>query len=122
MPHLKELHASKKDQGLVLIGIHSTKGGEAMEAYVKDKEIDYPVAIDSDGATMKSYGGNSYPDYFLIDRKGILRFADLANSQLDAAVDLLLAEEAPEEAKADEAAPARDEAPAEEAPASPPGE
>ena len=43
---------------------------------------------------MKAYGGNSYPDYFVIDRKGNLRFADLANAELDKAVELLLAEPA----------------------------
>ena len=114
MPHLKELHATKKDEGLVLIGIHSTNGGDAMAKYVTDQKIDYPVAIDSDGATVKSYGGNSYPDYFVIDRKGILRFADLANSELDKAVDLLLAEKAEEGDKEADAGEASDEKPDEE--------
>lgn len=95
MPHLKELYASKKDEGLVIIGIHTTRGGEKMAEYVKDQEINYPVAIDEDSKTVRAFGGNSYPDYFVIDRAGNLRFADLANAELDRAVELLLAEEAP---------------------------
>ncbi len=105
MPHLKELHAAKKDQGLVLIGIHSTNGGDKMKAFVEKKEIAYPVAVDKDGATVKAFGGNSYPDYFVIDRAGNLRFADLANSELDRAVDLLLAEDGPAD---EETEPAED--------------
>ena len=93
MPHLKKLTEEKKDAGLVIIGVHSTKGGEKMEAFVKKHGINYPVAVDVDKKTVGSYGGNSYPDYFVIDRKGVLRFADLKNSELDAAVDYLLAEE-----------------------------
>ena len=109
MPHLKELYAAKKDEGLVLLGIHSTNGGEKMKEFVEKKKITYPVAVDKAGATVKAFGGNSYPDYFLIDRAGNLRFADLANGELDRAVDFLLAEKAPEP-KAD----APGDAPAEE--------
>ena len=61
---------------------------------MKEQGISFPVAVDKDSATVKAYGGNSYPDYFVIDRKGNLRFADLANAELDKAVDLLLAEKA----------------------------
>ena len=67
-----------------------------MKEFVKKKEITYPVGVDKAGATVAAFGGNSYPDYFLIDRAGNLRFADLANGELDRAVDYLLAEKSPE--------------------------
>ena len=84
------------DKGLVLIGVHSKSGGDKMKAFVEEQKIDYPVAIDSEGKTVAAFGGNSYPDYFVIDRAGNLRFADLANAELDRAVAALLAEEPPE--------------------------
>lgn len=93
MPHLKELYEKNKD-ALVLIGVHSTNGGDQMAAFVKDQEIPYPVAVDVDKKTVTAFGGNSYPDYFVIDRKGVLRFADLANAELDKAVAALIAEPA----------------------------
>ena len=37
VPKLKELWARHKDQGLVLIGVHSTMGGEKMAAFVKEQ-------------------------------------------------------------------------------------
>ena len=94
MPHLKELYSKHQADGLELIGIHSTRGGETMAAFAKEHGINFPIAIDVGGATVKAYGGNSYPDYFVIDRKGNLRYADLANTELPKAVALLLAEEA----------------------------
>lgn len=63
-----------------------------MAAYVEQAGIDYPVAVDKDGATIKAYAVDSYPDYYLIDRAGKLRVADLSNGDLDRAVRVLLAE------------------------------
>ena len=103
MPHLKKLHQENKDKGLVLIGVHSKSGSDKMEAFVEEQGIDYPVAVDREDKTMEAYGGNSYPDYFVIDRAGNLRFADLANSELERAVATLLAEEPPPVEEADEA-------------------
>lgn len=84
-----------EDQGLVLIGIHSTMGGEKMADFVEKEEIPWAVAIDRENKTKKAYAQDSYPDYYLIDRAGKLRFADLANNELDRAVDLLLKEKPP---------------------------
>ncbi len=95
MPKLKELRARYGDQGLVLIGIHSTKDAEGMQAFVEAKGIDYPVAIDLEDATKRAYAVDSYPDYYLIDRAGKLRVADLANGDLERAVIALLGEPAP---------------------------
>ncbi|MFT5200449.1 MAG: hypothetical protein ACI87O_003128 [Planctomycetota bacterium] len=82
------------DQGLVIIGVHSKKGGEDMAKVAEKSAIPYPLAIDSSGATVRTYGADSFPDYYLIDRAGNLRVADLANGDLERAVKLLLAEKA----------------------------
>jgi hypothetical protein len=72
MPHTNELYHRYEDQGLVLIGIH---------------------------VTSKSFAVDSYPDDYLIDRAGNLRVADLANADLERAIQVLLAEKAPAEKK-----------------------
>lgn len=92
MPHLKEIH--EKYQGkVVLIGVHSKNGGDKMAAFVKKHDIKYPVAHDSKGETIKAYGADSFPDYYVIDKKGIVRVADLANAELDRAIEAMLKEE-----------------------------
>ena len=83
---MKELYARYKDQGLVLIGVHTTNGGERMAEFAKEHEIPYPVAIDVEKATVTAFRVDSFPDYYLIDRAGKLRVADLANGDLDRAV------------------------------------
>ena len=110
MPKLRELAERYEDQGLVLIGVHTTRGGENMADYVADSGIDYPVAIDVDSQTTSAFAVDSYPDYYLIDRAGNLRVADLANGDLERALGVLLAEQgiAPQLAAASEAANFKD--------------
>lgn len=95
MPHLNELHAQYKDDGLVLIGVHTAKGSSAAAAFVKAKGVAYPVCVDSSGATVRAFSANSFPDYYVIDRAGVLRYADLSNRHVDAVVAKLLAEPGP---------------------------
>jgi len=101
VPHLKELHAKYKDKGLVLIGVHTKNAGDRMAAYVKEQGIKYPVALDADGKTVKAFAVDCFPDYYMIDRAGKLRFADLKNAEVDRAIEALLKEPAPAAVKPD---------------------
>jgi hypothetical protein len=92
MPHLKELYGRYKDQGLVLIGIHSDKDAEKGKAAVSELGMTWPIAYDVEKGTMEAFHCDSFPDYCVIDRKGIVRYCDLANAEVDKAVELLLKE------------------------------
>lgn len=92
MPHLKELYGRYKDQGLVLIGVHSDPDGAKMRATVKELGMVWPIAFDGQSKTMKAMDADSFPDYYVIDKKGLVRFADLANAEVDRAVGMLIKE------------------------------
>lgn len=70
-----------------------------MADFAKEQGINYPIAIDTDKKTVTAFKVDSYPDYYVIDRAGKLRFADLANKELDRAIAMLLAEKAPKKSK-----------------------
>jgi thiol-disulfide isomerase/thioredoxin len=93
IPHLKEMYEQNREKGLVVIGIHTSTQGSAMADFAERSEIPYPVAVDVNNATINAFHVDSYPDYYLLDRKGNLRFADLKNPEVDRAVQALLAEE-----------------------------
>ena len=95
MPHLKQLADDHAEDGLVILGVHSAKGGEKMAAFVEQQDIGYVTAWDLEGKTQRAFHADSFPDYYLVDRAGVLRFADLANNELDRAIAKLLAEPAP---------------------------
>jgi len=92
VPHLKELHEKYGKKGLVIIGVHTKNAAEKMAGFVKKSGIPYPVCVDASGATVKGFRVDSFPDYYLIDRSGKLRFADLANGEVDRAIEFLLKE------------------------------
>ena len=92
IPKNNKLAETYKDD-LVVIGICHDRGHEKMAAVVRDKQILYPVCHDADNVTKTAYMVDSYPDYYLIDRKGNLRIADCTNSKVEDAVKMLIAEE-----------------------------
>lgn len=94
IPKNNKLAAKYKDD-VVLIGICHDRGSEKMAQVVKDKSIAYPVCRDIENTTIHAYFVDSYPDYYIFDRQGRLRVADCSNSKVEAAIEKLLAEEAP---------------------------
>lgn len=95
MGKLLESHASK---GLVVIAAHRGERFEQATKVAGERGFKGLVAKDS-GELRKALGADSDPNVYLIDRAGNLRFADLANEGVEAAVDLLLAETAEAAAK-----------------------
>ncbi len=91
VPHTNEM-AEKYGDDVVIIGVCNQRGSEKMVETAQERGIKYPLAIDVDGKTVKSYRVNGYPDYFLIDRTGKLRVADCKNASVEDAIDALLAE------------------------------
>jgi thiol-disulfide isomerase/thioredoxin len=93
VPHTNELQKKYANQGVVFIAVCAPKGGEKMEQTVKDRGIKYATALDTGkGDTFAAFKANSYPDYYIIDRKGNLRWGDLKNSDVEEAIKLLIAE------------------------------
>ena len=91
VPHTNEM-AEKYGDDVVIIGVCNQRGSEEMVETAEERGIKYPLAIDVDGNTVKSYRVNGYPDYFLIDRTGKLRVADCKNASVEEAIEALLAE------------------------------
>ena len=75
MPHLAELYAKHKAEGLVVIGVTEDEKGD-LEPYLKDNPAGYPIAMDSlkggTGQTFDAYKIGSIPTVCLIARDGSL--------------------------------------------------
>lgn len=92
IPHTNELQEKYQKQGVIFIGVCHKRGVEKMEQTAKDKGIKYAIAKDTDGKTVEAYKVNSFPDYYIIDRKGVLRAADCQNAKVEEVVEALLKE------------------------------
>lgn len=79
LPYLRDWSQRYRDQGLVVIGVHSPEFGfernvENVRRAMQALGVDYPVAIDSDHAIWRAYGNRYWPAVHLIDASGHVRF------------------------------------------------
>ncbi|MCY3790959.1 MAG: TlpA disulfide reductase family protein [Gemmatimonadetes bacterium] len=67
LAHYDELYKKHKDQGLVVIAIHSAEGADDLAAFVAERGYTLPIAVD-EGASAQRYGIWNFPQSVLFDR------------------------------------------------------
>ena len=75
LPHVNTWDARYRDQGLVVVGVHTPETPEeakpdAIAEAVKRFGIRYPIAEDTRYQTWKAYGNQYWPAVYLIDKRG----------------------------------------------------
>ncbi len=78
IPYIKAWAEKYKDQGLVVIGVHTPefafeKSIANVKNAVADLKIGYPVAIDSNFAIWRAFGNEYWPAHYFIDAEGRIR-------------------------------------------------
>lgn len=79
LPHVNEWYRKYKDNGLIVIGVHSPefnfeKNKENVEAAIKKYGVEYPVALDSEHESWNAFGNQYWPAHYLIDSQGNIRY------------------------------------------------
>lgn len=75
LPWLKAVHARYRDQGLVVVGVHSPEFPQERDpgnvrAAVERLGITYPVMLDNDFSYWKAFANRYWPAFYAIDRQG----------------------------------------------------
>jgi thiol-disulfide isomerase/thioredoxin len=88
MPHVKQWHARYRDQGLVVIGVHTPEYGfekklDNVRAAVQRFGITYPVAQDNAYETWNAYGNRYWPAMYLIDQEGRIVYQHFGEGQYE---------------------------------------
>ncbi len=99
LPHVVSWYEKYKDQGFVVVGVHSPEFAyEKLTRNVEDAirrfNIRYPVAQDNAFATWKAYDNQYWPAFYLVDSKGqVMRqhFGEGEYAEMEAAIQVLLA-------------------------------
>jgi thiol-disulfide isomerase/thioredoxin len=99
LPHVKQWHADYRDQGLMVVGVHTPefayeKQTANLQAAVRRFGITYPVAQDNDYRTWNAYGNQYWPALYLIDVDGRVvyqHFGEGDYAQTEAKIRQLLA-------------------------------
>ncbi|MEZ2126359.1 MULTISPECIES: cytochrome c biogenesis protein DipZ [unclassified Sinorhizobium] len=79
LPYTRAWAEKYKDQGLVVIGVHSPefafeKKIDNVKGATKDFKIGYPVAIDNNFKIWRAFENNYWPAAYFIDAKGQIRY------------------------------------------------
>jgi thiol-disulfide isomerase/thioredoxin len=100
LPYVKSWHQKYKDQGLVVVGVHTPeypfeRSTDNVKTAIKRFGITYPVAQDNRYATWSAYNNQYWPAFYLIDKKGQVvytHFGEGQYAQTEAAIKNLLAQ------------------------------
>jgi cytochrome c biogenesis protein CcdA/thiol-disulfide isomerase/thioredoxin len=79
LPHLKSWDRAYRDDGLVIVGIHSPEFAfervpDNVRSAVRRLGVRYLVALDNDFATWRAYQNQYWPAKYLVDRSGRVRY------------------------------------------------
>jgi thiol-disulfide isomerase/thioredoxin len=88
LPYIRAWNEKYKDHGLVVIGVHSPEFafekqlGNVQRA-VKDLDIAYPVAVDSNLQIWQAFNNEYWPAHYFIDGQGEIRYHHFGEGEYD---------------------------------------
>lgn len=88
LPHVRAWADKYRDQGLLVVGVHSPEFGFEKElanvrAATAHLNVDYPVAVDSHHAIWRAFGNSAWPAIYLLDGRGRLRHRHLGEGDFE---------------------------------------
>jgi cytochrome c biogenesis protein CcdA/thiol-disulfide isomerase/thioredoxin len=87
-PYLRTWFEKYKDDGLVIIGVHSPefefeKNPKNVAQAAADFDLQYPIVQDNDFATWKAYSNRYWPAKYIIDKDGLVRYTHFGEGAYD---------------------------------------
>lgn len=92
MPFVKNTYQKYKNQNFEIIGISLDNELNQLTTYLEKEDITWPQYYDNGGQISNLYQVQAIPTTYLIDSKGIIRYANLRGNALENAVRQLLLE------------------------------
>jgi len=100
LPHTAEWYKKYKDDGFVLLGIHSPefefeKDRDNVAEQVKNYKVEYPIALDNNHSTWRAFKNQYWPAHYLIDVEGNIRYTHFGEgnyAETESAIQQLLLE------------------------------
>lgn len=88
LPYLHNWNEKYKNDGLVIIGVHSPefefeKIADNVAKAIKEFDIQYPVVQDNNFATWRAYSNSYWPAKYLIDKDGVIRYTHFGEGDYD---------------------------------------
>jgi hypothetical protein len=98
-PHERSLVKRLAGKPFALLGINSDKDREELKRVLEKEQITWRSWWDggrTEGPIATAYNVSAWPTIYVIDHKGVIRFIDVRDKELDEAVEKLLEEIGPD--------------------------
>jgi len=87
-PYVRAWAEKYKDQGLVVIGVHSPEFAfehdlDNVRRAAKAMRVDYPIAVDNDFAVWRALNNNYWPALYIADANGRIRFHQFGEGEYE---------------------------------------
>ncbi|HEX5808351.1 MAG TPA: TlpA disulfide reductase family protein [Anaerolineales bacterium] len=95
MPVLNTYYQDHAGEGFMVIAVEAGDDRETVLQFVNDYQLSFQVWLDPSTASLKAFGNSNLPNSYVIDRKGMVRYAwtgQVTRSMLERYVTPLLAE------------------------------
>jgi len=94
LPHEKALVQRLQTEPFSLLGLNSDGEADAVRKILSENDINWRQAIlgSTDGELAQRWNVHSWPNIFVLDAKGVIRYRDVRDQQMEDAVTKLLAE------------------------------
>lgn len=99
MPAIQQVYDAQRERGLQVLAVNSTVQDSAdhARAFADELGLTFPILLDRDGDTTRSYAVRALPSTFIIDRAGIIREVifggPISAATLESKIQPLLAEQ-----------------------------
>src|SRR5208282_4674371 len=88
LPYIRDWAEKYKDQGLVVIGVHTPEFSfehniDNIEQAIKRNQIRYPVAVDNNYAIWSSFDNHYWPALYFVDAKGKIKYRQIGEGEYE---------------------------------------
>jgi len=96
MPTLAAYYKQHRAEGFAIIAIEAGEPADVVSQFIRDYNLIFPVWLDPDGKSLRTFGNGNLPNSYVIDRAGIVRYAwtgEISQTMLEKYVTPLLIED-----------------------------
>src|SRR6478736_3566151 len=77
-PYIRAWAEAYRDDGLIVVGVHTPEFSfehetPRVQEQVRQRAIDYPVALDNNYDVWRSFSNNYWPALYFVDPEGVVR-------------------------------------------------
>jgi thiol-disulfide isomerase/thioredoxin len=71
-PSLEQFAEKMRDHGVIVLGISVDEDQRALQDFIQQNHISYPIGRDPDRSLSARYGTVQFPESYILDRHGVL--------------------------------------------------